>query len=189
LSIDAWLRHRRAGTSGPDYTRAWPVRVLQIQLAVIYLTTGLAKLLGDCKLDDDGLLLAGTWWEGSSIHFVLNYVIMSRWSFAQFPLPLWLTAIMSYTSLFFEIFFLLLVLNRRLRPWVLVFGLCFHIGIWLTVEVGWFSFYTMAFYGVWVPCTFWDRWRAGKVSATVESARTGFAASKQMTPAPAVSAS
>jgi hypothetical protein len=183
LSIDAWLRHRRTGTTGPDYTPAWPVRVLQIQLALIYLTTGLAKLIGECKLDENGLLLAGTWWEGSSIHFVLNYVIMSRWSFAQMPLPVWLTAIMSYTCLAFEIFFFLLVLNRRLRPWVLLFGLLFHLGIWLTVEVGWFSFYTVAFYGVWVPCTFWDRRRPGNVIATAQPARTQLAPAKELLPA------
>ena len=33
----------------------------------------------------------------------------------------------------------------------------FHVGIYLTIEVGWFSFYTMAFYAVWVPEWFWAR--------------------------------
>ena len=46
----AWLAARRARRLGQPppapWIPAWPVRLLQIQLCVIYLTTGLAKLLG-----------------------------------------------------------------------------------------------------------------------------------------------
>jgi hypothetical protein len=56
--------------------------------------------------------------------------------------------------------FTLLVLNRHTRRWALWFGVLFHVGIWLTIEVGWFSLYTLALYGVWVPCAFWRKWRA-----------------------------
>jgi hypothetical protein len=159
LSIDSWLRRRRTGDTGPAYTPAWPVRLLQIQLCVIYFSTGLAKLQGE-GFSSDSWWPLGTWWDGSSIHYVLNYVTMSRWSFAQFPLPFWLTATMTFTSVWFETLFPLLVLWHRTRPWALWFGICFHLGIWFTIEVGWFSFYTMSFYGVWVPDWFWDRLRS-----------------------------
>jgi uncharacterized membrane protein YphA (DoxX/SURF4 family) len=152
LSLDAWRQRRRHPQSqDPVLVPAWSVRVLQIQLCVIYLTTGLAKVQGDDWF-------SGTWWDGTSIHYVLNYVTMSRWSYAQLPVPLWITAPMTYISAWWEVLFTLLVLSRRTRPWALWFGVLFHLGIYFTIEVGWFSFYTLAFYGVWVPCTFWQKW-------------------------------
>jgi hypothetical protein len=155
LSLDAWLQRRRLRAlgkiPGPVHTPAWPVRLIQIQLCLIYLTTGLVKLQGYAPFES-------TWWDGTSIHYVLNYVIMSRWSYAQLPVPFWITAPMTYLSVWFETLFILLVLNRWTRPWALWFGLAFHLGIWLTIEVGWFSFYTCTFYGVWVPDWFWQRY-------------------------------
>jgi uncharacterized membrane protein YphA (DoxX/SURF4 family) len=175
LSLDAlrWRRRLAAGLPAPlqldaegrASTPAWGVRVLQIQLCVIYLTTGLAKLV-----------LApgnGTWWDGTSIHYVLNNVTMSRWSFAQLPVPLWLTAPLTYVSVWWEVFFPLLVLNRWTRRWALWFGVLFHVGIWLTIEVGWFSFYTLALYGVWVPDEFWDWIRRSAHSQPISKARAG----------------
>jgi uncharacterized membrane protein YphA (DoxX/SURF4 family) len=155
LSVDSWLRRRLGGPAGPTYTPAWPVRVLQIQLCLIYLGTGIPKLAGDCTWDP--LTCAGTWWEGTSIHYVLNYVTMGRWSYAQLPVPFWLTAALTYVCVWWEVLFPLLVLIRWTRKWALLFGLLFHLGIYFTIEVGWFSFYTMSFYGVWVPDSFWER--------------------------------
>lgn len=159
LSLDArrWRRRHAArkpvplqlDAAGSTWTPAWGVRVLQIQLCVIYLTTGLAKLVLEPG--------TGTWWQGTSIHYVLNYVTMSRWSFAQLPVPFWLTAALTYVSVWWEVVFPLLVLSRRTRWLALGFGVLFHVGIWLTIEVGWFSFYTLALYGVWIPGEFWDR--------------------------------
>ena len=159
LSLDAWRWRRRlaAGQPAPlcldDAGRAWVppwgVRVLQIQLCVIYMTTGLAKLVLEPW--------TGTWWDGTSIHYALNYVTMSRWSYAQLPVPIWLTAPATWISVSWEVLFPLLVCKRRTRGPALWFGLLFHIGIWLTLEVGWFTFYTLALYGAWVPGEFWDQ--------------------------------
>ncbi len=157
LSLDAWLARRRGKIGpGPVYVPAWSQRVIQIQLCLIYLTTGLVKLKGN-----GWGTFQGTWWDGTSIHNVLNYVTMTRWSFAQLPLPFWLTRTMSYVSVWWEILFTPLVLFRRTRPWALWFGVLFHLGIWFTIEVGWFSFYTIAYYGAWVPDAFWERYRRG----------------------------
>jgi hypothetical protein len=149
LSVDALLFRR------PPLVAPWPVRLIQLQLCVVYLTTGVVKLAGEGIGPNH--LPTGTWWDGTSVHYALNYTIMSRWSYAQFPVPLWLTAPLTYVSVWWEALFPLLVLWRRSRPWALWFGVLFHVGIWLTIEVGWFSFYTLAFYGVWVPDWFWER--------------------------------
>jgi hypothetical protein len=157
FSVDSWLRQRRNGTISPpkpEYTPAWPVRLLQIQLCMIYLSTGLAKLVqGDPFFET-------TWWDGTSIHYTMNYITMGRRSYAELPLPLWITGPATYLSVGWEVLFTPLVLFRRTRWLALWFGVLFHLGIWLTIEVGWFSFYTLALYGVWIPGEWWDQFRA-----------------------------
>jgi hypothetical protein len=164
LSLDAWLRRAFGGPPGPHYTPAWPVRLMQIQLCALYCTTGLVKLQGYS-------LFNGTWWDGTTVHYLYNYVWMNRWSFAMLPLPLWATAPLTYASVWWETLFPLLVMNRWTRKWALWFGVLFHIGIWVTVEVGWFGFYTMALYGVWTSDAFWDRWGRKKESHAKSQSR------------------
>lgn len=149
LSLDSLAGH------GSARVPPWSVRLLQIQLAAIYSSTGLVKLVGENN--PGGWLPAGTWWDGTSIHYALNYMTMSRWSYAQLPVPFWITASMTYFSVWWEFLFPWLVLYRHTRPWTLWFGVLFHVGIFLTLEVGWFSLYTLCFYTVWLPDWFWDR--------------------------------
>jgi len=156
FSLDRLRELRRHGprVQQPPLTPAWPVRLIQIQVCMIYLTTGLAKLLRNF---DGTNWFEGTWWDGSSLHYVLNDTTMSRWSYAQFPVPFWMTAILTYASVWWETLFTPLVMFRWTRKWTLWFGVLFHLGIYFTIEVGWFSFYTLALYGVWIPGEFWDR--------------------------------
>ena len=64
-----------------------------------------------------------------------------------------------FVAVWWETLFPLLVLWRPIRRWTLWFGVVFHLTIYLVLEVGWFSFYTLTLYGVWVPDSFWDRSR------------------------------
>jgi uncharacterized membrane protein YphA (DoxX/SURF4 family) len=165
LDCRRWLKkHPEAALESPT-TPAWPLRLIQIQVCMIYLSTGLAKLLRNYD-GDFSTLFEGTWWEGTSLHFVLNDTTMSRWSFAQLPLPLWMTATMSYMSVWWETLFTPLVIIPWTRRWALWFGVLFHMGIFATVEIGWFSFYTLSLYGVWIPGEFWDRWLGRKKPVT-----------------------
>lgn len=156
LSVDSWLRRRRGFDVGPVYTVAWPLRLIQIQLCVIYFTTGLVKLKGTGWFE-------GTWWEGTSIHYTLNYLVMSRYSYATVPVPFWLTKFMTYVVVWWEVLFPLLVIYRPTRMPALLFGILFHVGIFVTMSIGWFGFYTMCLYTVWVTDEFWARWCDQKV--------------------------
>jgi Vitamin K-dependent gamma-carboxylase len=164
LSLD-WLRERRRpGGPDPPLTPAWPVRLLQIQLCVIYCTTGLAKLRAIPPFNDGEW---GTWYQGTSIYYVLHDCTMARRAYAEFPIPFWVTQLATWISVGWETLFPVLVLCRWTRKWALWFGVLFHLGIYLTIEVGWFSFYTVALYGVWVPGEFWDRfYRRKEVGVT-----------------------
>lgn len=161
LSLDRWLWLRKQDSEHaqqPAMIDPWPVGLLQIQLCIIYFTTGLAKLVRSEEL------FVGTWWEGSSVHYVLNYITMSRFSYAQLPLPFWFTATATYLAVWWEVLFIPLVMYKRTRLWTLLFGILFHLGIFLTLEVGWFGFYTMSLYGVWLPDSFWQWIRKRKTT-------------------------
>jgi hypothetical protein len=167
LSLDRWLAKRRYVKRGlplpADWDAPtvppWGLRLLQIQLCVVYLTTGLAKLRGSIEWGD-GLWpekIAGTWWDGTSVYYVLNNIMRARVAWVEMPIPLWVTYAMTWSAVWWEVLFPVLVLWRRTRWLALWFGIFLHIGIWLMVEVGWFSFYTMALYGAWIPDSFWAR--------------------------------
>jgi uncharacterized membrane protein YphA (DoxX/SURF4 family) len=158
-----WLKKHPEAALEPPTTPPWPVRLIQIQVCMIYFSTGIAKLL---RGFDGSNLFEGTWWDGTSLHYVLNDTTMGRWSYAQLPLPLWMTATLTYLSVWWEVLFPLLVLFRWTRRWALWFGVLFHLGIYLTIEIGWFSFYTLSLYGVWIPGEFWDRWFKRKKTAS-----------------------
>src|SRR5262249_42119856 len=144
------------------FTPAWPVRILQLQLAMIYAGTGLVKLKGEWE---DGWPV-GSWWDGTSLHYALHHLAVNRWSPALYSPPLWLTMPLTYLSVWWEALFPLLVLPRWTRWPALLFGVGLHVGILVGMEVGWFSIYSLALYGVWVPDTFWRRLgRAGQLAA------------------------
>ena len=144
FSLDAWLRRSR-GETVSHWISPWPLRLLQLQLCVIYFTTGLAKLRGD------------TWLDGTSLFNALNDATMTRWSYAQLPIPFHLTQVMTWTTLAWESCFVLLVMWSRTRKWALYFGICLHLGIWISLEVGWFSLYTLSLYPAWITSAWWEK--------------------------------
>jgi hypothetical protein len=139
----AWDSRRLVG---PQTTEPWAVRLLQVQICMMYTATGIAKLKGG---------LGGTWLSGTSLHYVYNDIGLTRWSYADLPVPIWLTAPAGYVALFWEVFFIPLVLFKRTRPWALAYGVAFHVMIFLSLEVGWFSVYSLALYPVWIADRFW----------------------------------
>ncbi len=152
LSIDAWRKRRRVPLDGPVLVPPWPVRLIQIQLCLIFCTTGLVKLKGEGEGWGQG-----TWWDGTSLHYYLNDTTMWRWSYAQLPIPFWITMPLTYFTVCWEALFPLLVLFRRTRALTLLIGICFHLGILIVTEVGWFGFYTLTLYVVWIPDWFWQK--------------------------------
>ncbi len=133
-SIDRLLRGRES-KPGPVLVPAWPVRLMQIQIAIVYLFTGLSKLGAD-------------WFDGEAVYWVLNDYTLTRWPYSRLPVPLFLCRPMSWGTLIFEIGFPFFMMFARLRPWALLAGLALHLGILIHTEVGWFSPATVAWYAL-----------------------------------------
>ncbi|WP_375419054.1 DCC1-like thiol-disulfide oxidoreductase family protein [uncultured Hymenobacter sp.] len=69
----------------------------------------------------------------------------------------WLVRFLGYVTLAFELFFLLLLPFRRLRPWVLLIGVGLHLGILFTLPVPLFSLGFLSLYLLIVPANWWGR--------------------------------
>lgn len=98
-------------------------RLIQIQICIIYCFTGLHKLKG------------ASWWDGSALWLALGnrqYAISDFTWFSHWPL---IVAMMGYMTLIFEIYFFVFVWNSRTKPYVLIAGVLFHVGIALTMGI------------------------------------------------------
>lgn len=138
LSLD---RRRTAGSFWSAQVRApWVLRLMQIQLTVIYLFSVLNKLSGD------------TWREGTAVSYALRMT-----DIGNFPLPGWLTTnallmnAATWSALLTEIAIGVLVWNRRLRPWALAAGVCMHATIMITFAIAFFTFAMYVLYLAFVP--------------------------------------
>jgi hypothetical protein len=126
LSLDQRLR---TGTFWSAQGRApWAIRLLQIQLSVLYVASVRWKLSGTA------------WPEGTAVSYALRLKDM-----LIAPVPQWfienpmLINIATWAALATELSLGVLVWNRRLRPWVLLAGVGMHASIMLTMGVGFFT--------------------------------------------------
>jgi hypothetical protein len=140
---------RRDKQARPAHVPAWPLRLLFIQMVVIYFANGAYKFAGSA------------WREGNLLYYVLGNLGWTRFSPAQLSLPELLIQILTWTTLFWELLFPLLVLAPRLRAVTLWLGVFFHIGTGVFLQLGPFPLYMICLY---LPLVPWERyvdwWRA-----------------------------
>ena len=131
-SVDYWRRRRLPPSSQP----IWPLRLIRAQVALIYLSSGLFKLLG-----------AG-WRDGSAIHYTTAQNVYGRF-LDVYAVPVsydWMLTLLTYGTLFWEIGFAFMLFNRVTRRVALLLGIGVHGGILLLMEVGPFSLVMLASY-------------------------------------------
>lgn len=107
----------------------WVLRLMQLQVSLIYFSTVWQKVRGE------------TWNDGTAVSYAMRIADIER-----FPPPafvtdsLLLSNFMTYGTLLTELSLAILVWNRKARPWILLVGVGFHLGIDLTLRVGLFSY-------------------------------------------------
>jgi vitamin K-dependent gamma-carboxylase-like protein len=139
LSVDRWLNEPRRFWEFP--ARAiWPLRLVQVQVSILYLAAVWAKVRGV------------TWNDGTAVSYAFRIDDIAR-----FPVPgfvtdsLVLANLLTYGTLAVELSIGILVWNRVLRPWVLLLGIGLHLGIDYAVRVGFFSYAVLVAYIVFIP--------------------------------------
>lgn len=171
-SVDRWIirrfswRGRRAVIDhAPLYVHPWPICLIIVQMACIYFFNGLYKVSGS------------DWTHGWSLYYVLGDLTLTRLSFMEFPIPYWMTKALTHLVLYWELLFPVMmiipwrgladvmsqsrwtwlhkaqVLVRWNRAIILWFGVSFHVGIALLMEIGGFPFYMLCCY---LPLVCWE---------------------------------
>jgi hypothetical protein len=136
----AWsLDARRRPTPRPALVHPWPLRLLFLQMALIYFCNGLHKVAG------------ADWPMGRSVYLVMGDLTLTRWSAAQFRLPWLLTRVLTWVVLAWELLFPLLVLWKPTRKGALWLGVAFHLGTLAALEIGFFPLYMLCLYLPLVP--------------------------------------
>ncbi|MBK8205813.1 MAG: DUF393 domain-containing protein [Planctomycetes bacterium] len=149
-SVDNLLR-RRLGWRVSGWVAPWSLRLLQIQICLVYLFTGIEKLrsFNPDSIAEGGYL--GDWVSGWAVYKALVHATIARWGMVFEHLPWWVFAPATWATLAWELTFPALVIWRRTRWYALAFGYAVHMGIFLTMEVTHFSFTTLSYYWVFVP--------------------------------------
>jgi len=138
LSLD---QRRRAGAFWSAQLRApWGIRLLQLQLSIVYLASVRWKVAG------------AAWLDGTAVSYALRV-----WDMVIVPVPQWfidnplIINVATWGALATELCLGVLVWNRRLRPWVLLAGVLMHTSIMLTMAVGFFTSAMFVLYLAFAP--------------------------------------
>jgi hypothetical protein len=126
-SIDSIRAPTTHGQQVECHGYAFPLRMIQFQVALIYLVTGLLKLMGD------------SWRSGTALYTVLQVqsILLPFGQWLGTHAPDWLLRALTYGVMLIELAFPFLVFapfaRSRLRAIALAAGTALHIGIALTM--------------------------------------------------------
>jgi hypothetical protein len=135
LSLDRWIRVRRGVESAAIEPRApWAQRMMQFELALMYLTSFFWKLKGHA------------WLQGTALFYVLHLHSMAR-----FPVPGWLQYPLvlkmgSWFTLLLEFSLGTFIWIPRFRYPLLLLGLFFHLCIEYALNAPMFEWDVLAVY-------------------------------------------
>ena len=104
----------------------WPRRLMQIQLAIVYLFAFLPKT---------GI----TWKSGTAIYYFLANSHFARFSFDFLGSFLWLTIIATYATLLIELLFPIIVWFKTTRKYMVIAGISLNLGILTLSNITFFS--------------------------------------------------
>jgi hypothetical protein len=138
-SVDRWRADPENVWSFPRHA-PWALRLAQIQISVIYISTVWEKAGG------------ARWRDGTAASYAVRIGEVSR-----LPVPSFVTGspvlaeLATFGTLAAELAVGVLVWNRAARPWVLALGVLLHLSIELTLAVGFFSVTIVTLYLAFLP--------------------------------------
>jgi hypothetical protein len=134
LSLDRWRTSRSRFWEFP-LRAPWVVRLMQIQISIIYFAAVWDKLQGT------------TWNDGTAVSYAMRISDVHRFPDLAFLIhSAFLSNVMTFGTLVIEFSVAVFVWNRRLRPWVLLAGALLHLGIEYSIRVGFFSLGMLTLY-------------------------------------------
>lgn len=137
----------------------WALRLVQLQICVVYAGNVWSKLRGV------------RWSDGTAVSYALRIE-----DYARFPVPslftdsLPLVNLSTYAVLLIELALVIAVWNRRARPWVLIAGVLMHLSIEYALLVGFFGAAVFTGYLAFVPPETMERWLLTTVAGRARGA-------------------
>lgn len=141
ISLKAYFFKERRFRSSDLLTSVF-YRMLQLQLCIIYFYSGVEKLKGQ------------TWWDGTALWSVFanpQMVIADLTWTKHFP---FLILTISFGTILFELYFPVLVWVKKMRPYFLAAGICFHAGIGFLLALWGFALVMISPYALFLPQSF-----------------------------------
>lgn len=145
LSILNWKKKELKEEWSSGFLTPVFYRMIQVQLCVIYAFTGFEKLKGT------------TWWDGTALWSVFansQMVIADLTWMKSFPL---LIVALSFSTIFFEIYFFPFVIFKATRKYILAAGFFFHMGIGVVMALFSFAIMMLAPYILFLSPDFLNR--------------------------------
>ncbi|GIV34025.1 MAG: hypothetical protein KatS3mg031_1560 [Chitinophagales bacterium] len=141
-SAEAWsldgqikkiLFRRAPASSVPVYG----LLLLRYQLCLIYFTTALLKMYNP-------------WWRSGEFFAYYLLSVYSRFAQPWIAENLWLSVLLTYSTLVVEFALPLLLLFKKTRPFAFIAGIGMHVAILITSRLSIFSFIMIALYIPWL---------------------------------------
>jgi len=127
LSLDAKIA-RKKGKPLPKDVSPWAHRLIQLQIAVVYLSTVIAKSKGI------------TWLDGSAVYYSTRLIDLTR-----FPVPFlldwkWFLMLSTWLTLLIEFSLGSLIFIKEFKKPLIIIGILFHLGIEYMMSIPTFEF-------------------------------------------------
>jgi len=145
VSVKSWIRGARQRETffddkkmSQDLLTSVAYRLIQIQVCAIYAYSGFEKLKG------------ASWWDGTALWSVLanpQFVITDMTWVKHFGLVI---PVLSFSTIFFEIYFPILIWVKKIRPYFLAAGVLFHAGIAVLMALYGFALVMICPYILWL---------------------------------------
>lgn len=148
--VNLW--RKKTNHKSSDIVSSMMIRMLQVQISVIYAYTGWEKLKG------------ASWWDGTALWSVMANPQMTTMDFSFLRAIPWIIPIIAYLTIIFEIYFPVMVMWQKVRPWWLFMGLMFHIGIGVFMGLGPFAATMLSTYFLFLSPAFLEKIAAQTVS-------------------------
>lgn len=121
------LIRKKTVTKMSDQLSAMMIRMMQVQICVIYAYTGWEKLKG------------ASWWDGTALWSVLGNPQMTTLDFSFMRHVPIVIPILAFLTIIFEIYFPVMVAFKKTRYAWLLMGVFFHAGIGIFMGLGPFA--------------------------------------------------
>ncbi|KYG65225.1 hypothetical protein AZI87_11735 [Bdellovibrio bacteriovorus] len=121
------LIRKKSTFKSSDTISSMMIRMMQVQIAVLYAYTGWEKLKG------------GSWWDGTALWSVMANPQMTTFDFSFLRSIPWVIPVIAYLTIIFEIYFPAMVAWPKTRNLWLLLGVFFHAGIGIFMGLGPFA--------------------------------------------------